>query len=459
MRKILTIAWKDIYLTFTDRSLLVIMILTPLLLSSIIGLAFGGQSSGTGSFGDIPIAIVNLDEGTDSTQQAFDYGQLFVDILVSETSELSNTTNSQTCETANDNDTDDGSGATLQDLFNTTVLDDPDAARMAVANGEYAAAIIIPSDFSSKLTPTFGATGGSLGNTSVEVYGNSGAPISSGITRSVTESITEQFATGATTITITISELILQAQQDIRVAIPMVAALTTGDVNLDFSCAFVQTSPTIQVERQTVDFQDISQFVLVLVVIGSAQSIFSSMFTAQFGVLSVYNEREQGTLQRMVVTPTSRAEILFGKVLGVFITVLFQLVLLMLSLTIVATLVEGEPMFIWGSNYIALTAVILSLVLSVCGIGILLAGIANSAEQARIVGPMLNVAMGALGGAFGFVLPASVAQFSNIYWASDAFRVLASGGGDIWLNVAVLAIQGSIMTVAGWWLFSRRAQI
>ena len=463
MRKILNIAWKDIYLTFTDSSLLVIMILTPLLLSSIIGLAFGGQgSSATGGFGDIPIAIVNLDEGTDNPQQAFDYGQIFVDIMVGNNTQLASSdddsASNNTCETAT-NTSDDSDDSTLQDLFTITLLDDPVTARNAVNEGTYVATIIIPSDFTQKLTPAFGANGGSLQSATIDVYGNSGSPISSGITRSVTAGITEQFATGATTITITIGELIQQGQQEFRIAAPMFAAFATGNVNFDFACAFVPTSGTVQIDRQTIDFENLSTFIIVLVTIGSAQSIFSSMFTAQFGILSVYNEREDGTLQRMLVSPTARHEILFGKVLGVFINVLFQLVLLMISLTIVTTLVEGEFIFIWGNQPLALLGVVLALVLSVCGIGILLAGIANSAEQARIFGPMLNVAMGALGGAFGFVLPDAVSQFSNIFWARDAFFTLASGGNDVLLNIIVLTVQGGLMTVIGWWLFSRRTEV
>ena len=45
MRKIAAIAWREIYVRFTDRTLLVIMIATPLALSTIVGLAFGGLGS------------------------------------------------------------------------------------------------------------------------------------------------------------------------------------------------------------------------------------------------------------------------------------------------------------------------------------------------------------------------------------------------------------------------------
>ncbi len=52
LRKILTIAWKEVYLTFTDRNLLLIMILAPLAISAIVGMAFGGASGGSPAIGN-----------------------------------------------------------------------------------------------------------------------------------------------------------------------------------------------------------------------------------------------------------------------------------------------------------------------------------------------------------------------------------------------------------------------
>ena len=46
MRKIWTIAWKELYMTFSDRNLVAIMIAAPLAISTIIGLAFGGLGGG-----------------------------------------------------------------------------------------------------------------------------------------------------------------------------------------------------------------------------------------------------------------------------------------------------------------------------------------------------------------------------------------------------------------------------
>jgi len=80
----------------------------------------------------------------------------------------------------------------------------------------------------------------------------------------------------------------------------------------------------------------------------------------------------------------------------------------------------------------------------------------KSIEQANIVGSVLNIALGVLGGAFGFQLPRSVAQISLIYWARDAFDTLAAGRGDISLNLLVLFVEGVVMFAIGLFMFNRR---
>ena len=46
LRKILVLAWRELYATYSDRNLILIMIATPLALATIIGTAFNGFLSG-----------------------------------------------------------------------------------------------------------------------------------------------------------------------------------------------------------------------------------------------------------------------------------------------------------------------------------------------------------------------------------------------------------------------------
>jgi ABC-2 type transport system permease protein len=187
--------------------------------------------------------------------------------------------------------------------------------------------------------------------------------------------------------------------------------------------------------------------------------MFFALFTAQFGVFSMYDERRQGTLQRLLTTPTPRSYILSGKLIGVFVAVVFQLLVLMIALSLVGSIIEGQLTLIWGSNLPAIGLVVLASALAVSGLGMLLAGVASTPEQGQLFGSVLNMFMAVLGGAFGFTLPRQIAAFSMIYWGRDAFDQLAAGGSQIGMNVLVLAAQGLAMYLIGLVLFNRRFRI
>ena len=99
------------------------------------------------------------------------------------------------------------------------------------------------------------------------------------------------------------------------------------------------------------------------------------------------------------------------------------------------------------------------LALCVSGVGTLIVGLARTPEQVQVIGPMVNMAMGVLGGAFGFSLPAALGQLSLIYWGVDAFSKLAANETGIGLNLLVLVGQGLLFFVAGTWFFRRRLNL
>ena len=227
-----------------------------------------------------------------------------------------------------------------------------------------------------------------------------------------------------------------------------------------FTCIFDPDFNTITVDRRPVnELQSQDQFSQVMVQIGSAQAVFFALFTGAFGLLSIYDERRQWTLQRMLASPTPKSSVLFGKLAGNLVVVWAQLLLLLFFLTLVTSLLSRDLTFIWGDNYGLL--LLLTLVLSLCvsGIGVLLVGLARTPEQVRIFSPVLNMTLAALGGAFGFAVPAALASLSLITWGVDAFESLAAGQTDIGLNLAVLVTQGVIFFGIGLWLFRRRINL
>jgi ABC-type transport system involved in multi-copper enzyme maturation permease subunit len=483
MYKIWTIAWKEIYLRFTDRNLLLIMIATPLAISTIVGLAFGGLGGGDIPIRDIPIAIVNHDSGISG---GYNFGEVYVTLLVEGEPGSAEGTPLPPCDLANAGATDVGEvaaagGVTLFDLTEAVAFDaatardlvaseevpapmgtndeDSDAyvdavARSAVEGGVYTAAVFIPPGFTENLTG-FAEDGAQDAAPQVTVFANTGQPISAGIVHSIVEGITNQLLTGTITIAATFGQVV----EDLG---PQAAggAASSMDFATAFSCAFTPASNTIQLEASSVgSSEDQNLASLLLVSVGSAQAMFFALFTAQFGVLSMYDERRQWTLQRLITSPTPRSYILAGKLIGVFVSVLFQLLVLMIALSVVGSLMEGTPTLIWGSDLLAIGLVLVAASLAVSGFGMFLAGIATTPEQGQLFGSVLNMGLAVLGGAFGFTLPRQIAAISLLYWGRDAFDQLATGGSQIGLNVLVLAGQGLALYLIGLILFNRRFKV
>lgn len=477
MRKIWAIVWKELYTTFTDRNLVLIMVGSPLVLSTIVALAFGGLSSGDVPIEDIPIAIVNQDQPGPA---GVAYGDQFATLLVPRSAGQSTSgeaSQQAACPSA-DSSVSAPAGATLDQLTDAVVFDQSladsliesgelefqhdvtdaaayvsGAARAAVDRGIYTAAIIIPADFSQRISyiPVLHPK---LEPAAVEVYANSGSPIPAGVVRSIAEAITNQIATGNIALAATFAEL------QSSIGPTALAGASQSDLESIFACAFTPSSNTVQLDSSTVQGtsgQNASRDILVFV--GSAQAMFFALFTAQFGVLGLHNERRQWTLQRMLVSPTPRWHVLLGNIAGVFVSVLFQLSALLVALTLVGSALQGKLDLIWGSNLALVVALLLSVALSVSGFGMLIAAIAKTPEQGQVLAPITSMAMGVLGGAFGFTLPRAISIFSVVYWGREAFQALAAGDSNIGLNLLVLLLQGIVMYVLGVWLFNRRFEV
>jgi hypothetical protein len=354
MRKILTIAWKEIYLTFTNRNLLIIMILSPLAVATIVGLAFGGSGANDIPIQDIPVAIINRDRGNDF---GVNYGDIFVSLLVPVEGQGSDSDAEAAeplpaCELLESESSNQSDSNALHDLTDSIVfdlnianaliengeLDSPvqdsteenftvRVAELAVENGTYVAAIIVPPDFTERITyiPVFHP---SIEQSGIRVYANSGSPISSSVINSIAGSITQRIAAGNITMAAAFGEL-----QE-RYGAAALGAFSPDDFSSAFACAFDPRTDLVRLQSESVQGGASNDTTtIILVAVGSAQAMFFAMFTAQFGVLSMHEERREWTLQRLVISPTPRSHILAGKLLGVFVTVIFQLVVLLVALT------------------------------------------------------------------------------------------------------------------------------
>ena len=475
MDRLWVIAFKEVRTRFTDRRLLLIMLAAPLAIATIIGLAFGGLGRSSSPIQNIPVAVINHDQ-PGANGEAF--GGILAGLLTQGQLPSGMDSSASSCpqSSASQSSSSSTTGLTLGELIDGTAFDDaaaqkliadntipapnaaagsPEyldaAARAAVDKGTYAAVVIIPANYSASLASIANPIQAPAAAT-VMVYANAGQELAGSIVHSVVDSITSQLVSGNIAIGATFAEL--AASQPAALA-----GASKLDLEKVFGCAFTPGNDLALLANVPVQASPTSTAGMLLVTFGSAQALFFALFTGQMGILSMYDERRNWTLQRMVASPTPRWAILGGKLLGVLASVLFQLLCLVVALTLVGSLIEGHLVFIWGTDLARLALVLLAVSVSVSGLGMFLAGILKGIEQANIVSSVLNIALGVLGGGFGFQLPASVSQISFIYWGRQAFETLAAGRGDVSTNVLVLFVEGAVMFVIGLFLFNRKFEV
>jgi ABC-2 type transport system permease protein len=460
LRKIWAIAAVNIYTTFTDRNLLIIMIVTPLILATIISLAFGNLGGSSSPITNIPVAIVNLDTPPAEGSQVVDSSGILLSAFIPPADTTNTGTEALgTCEAVQVADNDAATPNTsLTDLTEAKVFDDPAAAKAAVDKGDYAAAVIIPAGFSESIGYT--QQHPDIKPVAIEVYGDSAQPISASIIHSVVAGFTNQLLTGQIAVASTIGAMIDRAQQNPMFGLSFAAA-ASGGFQPDFSCAFTPGFNTVKIEQQTVTGQEVK--FNPLVVFGSAQAVFFALFTANGVAASIIEERRQGTLQRMVVSPTPRVLILTGKLIATFLVVVLQLAFLFIGFTVIGSLLEGQIKSVWGNDFVAIAALILATSAATAGVGMLTAAIGKTAEQANIIGSVVSMLMGILGGAFFAVTVLGsfewVTRLSVVRWGSEGFSKLASGQGDIGLNMLFLALIGAVLFIISLAVFTRRQDI
>jgi ABC-2 type transport system permease protein len=511
MKKILIIAGKELLSTLRQRNLILIMFLLPIVLSTIIGLAFGGLggASGTPDFADISVAVVNLDTGFNLQQQlpttatssslldselhnleleigsetvnlgdalnpghvSLNYGDQLAAILLSQPltatpgvvgnggfdlSELS-------CPLLPaDEDGGTAFASSPNELLDTEVVHDPALAREGVMRGAYDVAVIIPPNFSQQLAPSFGISATDLltPTGTVEVFANNGTPISASIVRAVVEGIVNEF----TRINVSLSALVLTTINtvngfDVNALTGMLQGIDASALE-PLGCLVTPGASNVQIVQQPLDeVQTRSAFGVLMVVLGGSQAVFFALFTGIFGINSIYEDRIQGTLQRLLVTPTPSSSILAGRLLGNLVIVITQLLTLLFALALITMLVEQDLTFIWGDNLVALLLVVVGLGLFTTGLGVLIVGLASSSEQVQLIGPLITLLLGALSGTFGFMLPRQVTQLSPIWWGVDAIRKLAANESDIGLHLLVLFAVGILFASVGTFFFRRRMDL
>ncbi len=186
---------------------------------------------------------------------------------------------------------------------------------------------------------------------------------------------------------------------------------------IDTAEQFVQPPPVeVTVESTTSNLAEFSSFTQY---VPGFAVMFLLFTTVQIGSISLIKEQEAGTMRRLVTAPISSVEIIGGKVASTFVRGFVQLTVLMYF----GNVVFGLDL---GSDTLALLVLIAAITLASTGLGLMVAVLVKTAEQADSVSLFLVLIMSAVGGSWWplFIEPQfmqDMAHFTITAWAMEGF--------------------------------------
>jgi ABC-2 type transport system permease protein len=410
MKKIWTIAWKDTLVRLRDRNALVFTLLAPLLIAGIMGAALGGNVDGNAATRNLPVLVVNEDTGA--------LGKAFEAALVD---------------------------AEAGGVLKPSPAQDVTRARAAVERGEAHALIHVPRDFSAALqTP-----GNTDAAASVELYCGPEVGATAEVVRGVVNHAARR--TGALALGRQMAAVRLQRDgaQDPRAAQLDEAFAQEAAAQSQSTAARVEVKSApaseVKINRNPFAFFAPSLAIFFLMI---------SMFEAPRSILV---EQEEGTLGRLVRTPTSPSQILLGKLGGSYLTGILQFAVLVVA----SRLVFGLT---WGQSPSGLALMVVAVVVASASMGAVVAAFSKDVIQAGAFGGGIALISAGLGGNFFAAenLPGWLQVLSRLTinrWALEGFSKLTVHNleaRDVLLNAGVLFGIAAGLFVLAFFKFQRR---
>jgi ABC-2 type transport system permease protein len=328
MRAAVLISVKDLKARLRDRSALLIAIVVPLGLAFIFNAIFSGMSGKA-----ISLGVVNADRGV--------LAQQFISNVLGPA----------------------GRSGLIAVHPEATVA----RARALAANGTLNAVIVIPAGFSAAVQADRPAA--------MQVIGNVDSPISAEIARS----IAERYVAGLIRVRLSMATVVHGGGSQ--------ATLPPSRLRVLAARAAAAAAPVAvaDVSAQTRELDQKSFF-------AAGMAVFFLFFTVSFGVTSLLEERNDGTLARLLAAPISRASILGGKLLTSFLLGVISMAVLVAATSVLFGASWGNPA--------GVAVLIVAAILAAIGIMALIATLAKDAEQANMWQTVVAVVLGLRGGTF-----------------------------------------------------------
>jgi len=414
MKKLLLIGIKDLRLLFRDRAALTFMLLAPFLLTVGMGFVTGRFSGSSNGLKDIPVVIVNLDKE--------ELGNALADIF---------------------------SSKELTDLVEPSASPDAAAARRLIDEDKAAAAVIIPTGFTRSIIPpqgtAFNQSDVQPEPVKIEVYENPTRPTTAAVVKTIVDEFLSRVEEGRTSGMTSILGLIRAGLIDPQNGESEARKLFE---NLDQNEGAAIVLKNDQEGAQAQDFD-------ILAYMAPGMAMLFLMYTVSHGGRTILLERAQGTLHRLLVSPTTSVQVLGGKVIGIFFIGVAQMGILILASAVFFGVRWGDPA--------GVIALILAVVFGATGWGMLITAIARTPAQVGSIGTMIMLTFGLLGGSFIDLakmhpLVQALSKITPNAWGLDGFTTLALGGtlSDLREPILALLIMGIVLFVISAVLFNRK---
>jgi ABC-2 type transport system permease protein len=250
-------------------------------------------------------------------------------------------------------------------IATVTVLPTETAARAAVEDGTADAAFIIPSGFTAAIMAGQAAT--------LEIVGARNADLATEVARGAAQ----RFANG-----------VVGAQLAVLTAAGVSSAqLSDADIT-HIAGQAAAAPPAVALVDETSEVRQLS----LPTYYSAAMAALFLFLTAQMGLVSIFTERDHGTLRRILASPLRPSDVLWGKLLGGFLQAVFSMTVLVVATTL---LIKAD----WGPAA-GVAIMVLAGILAATGISTLVVSFFHTAEAAGAASSAVAITLGILGGTF-----------------------------------------------------------
>jgi len=389
---------KDLVLFLHDQRSVILTFLLPVILITLFAFAYGSIGAFNGRSEPVKLLVTDLDKTTSSQEIIFKIDS-------------------------------------LEDII--TVVSDSINSKELVIKGKYACALIIYKGFQDSLE-----------------YGNS-FPIELVYDRSREMEISILQQNLISTIMSSTSGIMIK--KNIEEYLKELFPDDENDISENIYGAVTKNGRNKQAIKWTpiVGIKNDTKLGLIQAVAGTA--ILMLLFSVAGVGTSILEEKENGTINRLLYSPLKGSTILYSKMLFAFFISILQLTAMFLF----AWLILRMDMSV---NIPGLIMMIISTAFAVSSLGIFLAAVAKTRQQAQNLSTIIILVMSAIGGSMIplFIMPSilqKIALLSVNYWGIQGFydlfwRVLPLE--EILPKILILMSIGFVMTLASIQLFKKR---